>query len=527
MSVCFLYTIIAKVIRIFADLDDYLFEQLETTVRGRQTMKAGFLPVHRVRDSDLEDMTRRERTERLIALDAHSRLLDAKPSERSQSAKQVGHSPLPSPSVIPQRSPHMSVPSMQPYRDKWTNGAYSSLEDTFNIGSPASLPSNAIDDATPRIKVAPPGRSSTTPSKGKASVEEPSVCEEDPSPTPWRSGSRSGVVEKLDMKAIMTQTSASKVSNISLGLAATQRENDNVQTPVRHGKVSQKDRKRSQQQQVQQVASPVPSTPASAISAKSGVAGGSPWQVTPTQRIPSLKDVMTKESKPVQTGEMTNGGSSETVARPLNMRQTIANQKPQATPAKPSISPVPMTIRPATEARKVSGPHSGALSLSPSGPFSSTNIRPAARFSSAEFPSISTVSKSPGAVVEPTLQLSMTDIVALQQREKEIIKEAAAKRSLQEIQQEQEFAEWWAKEERKYQGMDDSGVADQVVQVGGGKTAAGNEKETSKRRRPGRKARESNAVKGQTVAGSEAGPVKQGAKGQAGGPPRRPVGNET
>lgn len=43
----------------------------------------------------------------------------------------------------------------------------------------------------------------------------------------------------------------------------------------------------------------------------------------------------------------------------------------------------------------------------------------------------------------------MADILSQQQTEKEIIKEAAAKRSLQEIQEEQAFQEWWDEEIRK------------------------------------------------------------------------------
>jgi hypothetical protein len=41
----------------------------------------------------------------------------------------------------------------------------------------------------------------------------------------------------------------------------------------------------------------------------------------------------------------------------------------------------------------------------------------------------------------------MADILSQQQTEKDIIKEAVAKRSLQEIQEEQAFQEWWDQEE--------------------------------------------------------------------------------
>ena len=51
---------------------------------------------------------------------------------------------------------------------------------------------------------------------------------------------------------------------------------------------------------------------------------------------------------------------------------------------------------------------------------------------------------------EPTTGLSMADILSQQQAEKTAIREATiSKRSLQEIQQEQEFQEWWDMESRK------------------------------------------------------------------------------
>ena len=45
----------------------------------------------------------------------------------------------------------------------------------------------------------------------------------------------------------------------------------------------------------------------------------------------------------------------------------------------------------------------------------------------------------------------MADIIGQQVREQELVKEAVAKRSLQEIQQEQAFQEWWDQESRRAQ----------------------------------------------------------------------------
>lgn len=58
---------------------------------------------------------------------------------------------------------------------------------------------------------------------------------------------------------------------------------------------------------------------------------------------------------------------------------------------------------------------------------------------------------TPVGKAEPSLQLSMSDIIGQQRREQEVIKEAVAKRSLQEIQEEQAFQEWWDQESRRAQ----------------------------------------------------------------------------
>ncbi|RBQ78163.1 hypothetical protein FVER14953_21550 [Fusarium verticillioides] len=58
---------------------------------------------------------------------------------------------------------------------------------------------------------------------------------------------------------------------------------------------------------------------------------------------------------------------------------------------------------------------------------------------------------TPAPKAEPTLGFSMADIIGQQKREQEAVKEAVAKRSLQEIQQEQAFQEWWDQESRRTQ----------------------------------------------------------------------------
>jgi hypothetical protein len=49
----------------------------------------------------------------------------------------------------------------------------------------------------------------------------------------------------------------------------------------------------------------------------------------------------------------------------------------------------------------------------------------------------------------PSQNLSIMEILSLQEAEKTSIRDAAAKRSLEEIQQEQEFQQWWEQESRR------------------------------------------------------------------------------
>lgn len=63
---------------------------------------------------------------------------------------------------------------------------------------------------------------------------------------------------------------------------------------------------------------------------------------------------------------------------------------------------------------------------------------------------------------------SMADILALQQAEKINVKEAVAKRSLQEIQQEQEFLTWWDAESKRAKEEEEA-----AAQAAGSKSRGG------------------------------------------------------
>ncbi|KAK4960851.1 hypothetical protein LTR28_004854, partial [Elasticomyces elasticus] len=138
---------------------------------------------------------------------------------------------------------------------------------------------------------------------------------------------------KSDMRDIMAQASKGRVSNISLGLAA--RSERSVQTQVGgsfNARMSQKDRKKMQQEQQTTGHGPVqlPDQPSNPQHAPSKVP--SPWQIASARKVASLKDVLNeKESSallvaPASPQPEPVAPRSATTPQ-LTMQQTIANPK--------------------------------------------------------------------------------------------------------------------------------------------------------------------------------------------------------
>ncbi len=270
---------------------------------------------------------------------------------------------------------------------------------------------------------------------------------------------------KLDMKDIMAQASTHRVSNISAGLSIRTRESEASTAGGLHTKLSQKERKRQQQQQ--QLRSPQTLPPAPTEPQPHSKSTASPWQVASTASTISLKDVLSADS--------TKSPSSEArkiprTPSPLNMRQTVSGKAPAAprSASGPDQPPTP------TQKRSISTPDT-------SKPMHQSLSIPS-RSSSTQHP-IQSIRYNP-PVVEPTLQLSMSDILYQQQTEKDIIKEAAAKRSLQEIQEEQAFQEWWDEESRKVREQQERTAERPAGR--GGKGARGKVRGGSSRGRGGR-----------------------------------------
>ncbi|GAB7349268.1 hypothetical protein MBLNU459_g8416t1 [Dothideomycetes sp. NU459] len=290
---------------------------------------------------------------------------------------------------------------------------------------------------------------------------------------PWAASPSPGA--KFDMKDIMTQASSSRVSNLSLGIAASRTQaSAEANASGAFAKISQKERKKMQQQQQHQQQQQAQTTQTVQAEDHPGAKSASPWQVASAQRVPSLKDIIgDKPQPPPSTSPIPP--LSRSLTPHLTMRQTIANPKPAPTknvigPASQHTTPqrsvsgsAAAKATPPTANRPVTAP--SRPSPSPRQPASNPRAKsvtaasalapPAAPdLSSSSFPSIQSIRHQPRPV-EPSLQLNMSEILSQQQAEKDILREAAAARSLQDIQAEQEFQEWWDKESARLREEED------------------------------------------------------------------------
>lgn len=249
---------------------------------------------------------------------------------------------------------------------------------------------------------------------------------------PWASSTLAS--QKLGMKDIMAQASSIRVSDLSSTLSSQSQKPASAAGIL--PKMSQRARKKQQQQQPPAT---VPDIISNAI--HWGESDGlhvraepskSPWRITlPVPKI-SLKDILGTENKnpPISKADVSTRCKS-----PLTLRQTV--------PGNLSNSQEKTSISSSTQHR-ISG-----IGPSTSKPSSLPYVEHTSNFSSSSNlkPIQSTHHQLFSA--EPSLHLSMSDILEQQQTEKDIFREAVAKRNLQEIQEEQAFQEWWDAEIRK------------------------------------------------------------------------------
>ncbi len=234
--------------------------------------------------------------------------------------------------------------------------------------------------------------------------------------TPWQTPQQA---RRDGLKDIMEQTSAGRVSSLTqaMRLASTG-------PPKASMKASQKERKRQQQQQTKETTvkltePPAPESPANTPS--------SPWQTL--TKLPKPKSSPTLV-EPIGTGK------GDFAKQPMMMPRSGAETS--------STSPLPRRPNTSVPANGLTPPSSKLAA-----------------------PQIQSIRHTPLSMRSSLVDAhtSMAEILSQQQIEKTVVKEAVAKRSLQEIQQEQEFQEWWDNESKR--------VQDEEVQVGATGTRRG------------------------------------------------------
>lgn len=227
---------------------------------------------------------------------------------------------------------------------------------------------------------------------------------------------------KLDLKGIMSETTSK--SALTAGLVAQDIRSTAPSKP--QAKISQKERKRQLQLQAEGV-----------VGAGGAVEDDKPKQVPWDKGSSGSRPPPWKAASPLPKTSLKEAMSSETALRgpaPVKTKPLVTSE------AEPNLT------RTRTASPDTRFPGQGRMGSSPTVPTVSSSqpqTKPLVPHSKSYISPTRKIELSPGA--------SMADIIGQQQREQELVKEAVAKRSLQEIQQEQAFQEWWDQESRRAQ----------------------------------------------------------------------------
>ncbi|KAI0396635.1 hypothetical protein F5Y17DRAFT_418997 [Xylariaceae sp. FL0594] len=312
-----------------------------------------------------------------------------------------------------------------------------------------------------------------TPSLANATVQGGSY----PTVAPWKLSALP--TSRLDLREVLAEPKPMQ-SALSAGLAAQNRDVGSRATPA---KISQKERKRQLQQQAEEAAKQ---------EAEAKRQMETPWSKAGDKKEPAWKSTKAAPEQPVKG-----------LLRPDSaFAAGPAHAKPSPVAEASSSKPIPRrTASPDTR-------FSGQKSYNSPKP-SPTPVR-------QDAPTLTPHSKSyikRAPKPEPETGLALADIIGQQQREQQSRREAVAKRSLQEIQQEQAFQEWWDQESRRMQEEEARRLAREE-----GKDKKGNQR----RSRGGRGKGKGNNTrlggeedKGTAAAAPEAGPSNGKGKGRA------------
>ncbi|EXJ91284.1 hypothetical protein A1O1_04394 [Capronia coronata CBS 617.96] len=426
--------------RLLDELDVDLFAELDEVVQANQLAYLPFARSDRSeaelieKNPDLLDQIEAGKQRRIDSMRLRSRLVEDEERYAAAIKFRVGSldrqasSPI-SKSHVSTTVPDSPTSSPSPSPEIVAQDAGEDLPFDMDDEHADLLPSPAVDATrhpyTSSGSFRDKDTSSTTPRPFHAGQEELALSPASPTGKPGISSPQMGSsvgferravwqiptssASKTDLKGIMAQASVSRVSHLTeaMNLAST--------PPKATSRLSQKERKRQQQLLKQQEAKSAESVGASTkVGSKTP---SSPWQTVPKSPGPDPLP-----PKAMQTPSPAAGTKEEGRKQPLTMRQTVA--------------------------RAVSSPSPGPPSTSQGGV--PTGITP----SKAPAPQIQSIRHTPlpsRNALALDARTSMAEILAQQQTEKIAVKEAAAKRSLQEIQQEQEFQEWWDNESKRIQ----------------------------------------------------------------------------
>ncbi|KAI3399026.1 hypothetical protein diail_8053, partial [Diaporthe ilicicola] len=265
----------------------------------------------------------------------------------------------------------------------------------------------------------PAGLGLTSPSPTGQSLTTPSLK----SGNPWVSSKLP--TTKLDLREIMNETPPVR-SALSAGLAAQQAKEASAKPS--QTKMSQKERKRQQQLQAEQAVQVAQASSDKAAWEKSSADVKSPpWKMASSAPKIPFKDNLadSPKSAPPNTKPLV---AAEASVKSIPRRTQSPDTRHSGQPRTPTTTP---PVLPPARATSTST-FSADMSSKPVTPHSKSYIKPATKS-------------------EPIIGLSMADIIDEERRNLQTVKEAVAKRSLMEIQQEQAFQEWWEEESRRTQ----------------------------------------------------------------------------
>ncbi|KAK4162856.1 BTB/POZ domain-containing protein 1 [Cladorrhinum sp. PSN259] len=275
--------------------------------------------------------------------------------------------------------------------------------------------------------------------------------------TPW--GAAPIPTTKLDLRNIIqSETSGQSALSAGLAAAASQKAKEESAAPkTAQPKMSQKEKKR--QQQAAQTAQ------ADLLAAKSEIASKNAWersaseeQASPWKVASNKKQALAPQPHPTASDKGKNLLSPNTLSPsssiPINRRTASPDTRfpgQRTSSAGPSSS---SATKPAASSKRPPPAPTPAEPAKPLVPHSKNYITPAHK-------------------AESFVGYSMEDIIALERRNQQAVKEAAAKRSLEEIQQEQAFQEWWEAESKRITGAGSGSKSKGPPQQQGGGGAEG------------------------------------------------------